>query len=614
LQQRDHNEKTRCTHMSQNHIIKTQILDFTLATQAGSFNIQNELGILYNDSIVPIIEECCDSLSDSSEIHRIEHLEIDLGNIHPNNLEYEIKTKIAEKFPDILKKKIADIPDHFYSVQGHDEIKDNSILSDKRKQEILEYFLKKGRLPWWVNKNENTDIPGIMESLLENNPAAIKEMMCIMKEDQCMIERTVHRFNDNILARILNLSSESETTNAIVDIITASKESEIIKAFGAHHIRSTIWKYVLVKYFNTTQYISNTYDLLHSITLHLAEMFQADYKQLQDNIEKQLKRKGYHSYKTTGTILLETKDKKEVSVDAQHNKKTKENSFNDSLKTIHNTLNTLVTSDDKNDENISLKAAIEHFEKDLAQITNLINNSNRGIINNHITIEEVNASLFKITSELLRQNIPDKEKESIWRAIQTLVLEVNSSPDLISINDSEAKNKYQFSDTEEMYINNAGVILFWPYINRLFEQCGLVKDKRFIDREKQNHAVFLLQYLSAGEEGSPEYELMLNKILCGIHPDFPVHADTGITEAEKTECSNLINSLIQNWSALKNMSVQGLRDTFIARNAMISFRDEQYMMRVEEKGYDVLIDKMPWGVGTIKLPWMNNILFVEWRL
>jgi hypothetical protein len=600
--------------MSQNHIIKTQILDFTLAPQENSFNFQNELSTFYYDAIIPIIEECFDSLSDSSAIHRIERLEIDLGNIHPNNLRYEIKTKIAETLSDALKKKILSSSDNFSAAKDYVKQNGTSTTSGNRKQELLEFFLKKGRLPWWVKKDESTDIPGIMESLLESNPAAIKDMMCMLKHDRSMLERTVNQFSDGILARILDLSSETETTNAIMDIIIALGESEIIKAFGAQYIRSTIWKHVLGKHFNITQNISTTYDLFHSITSHLSEIFQVDYKQLHDDIEERLRRKGYHSDQTTGTSLLQNAGKKDVSVDAYHNKKTDDNSFDDSLATIHKKLNELISPDDKNDKNISLKAVIEHFEKQLKYVMNLLHKSDHGIRNDTIAREEAVASLFDLLSELLRQDIHNEAKESIWRTIQTLVTKLENTSNQNNRKAIEAQEKAQFSDTEEIYVSNAGLVLFWPYINKLFEQCGLIKDKSFIDREKQNHAVFLLQYLSRGKDEAPEYELMLNKILCGLHPDFPMHSDAGITESERLECENLTDALIKNWPALKSMSVQGLRDTFVTRDAMIYSRDGHYVMRVEEKGYDILIDKMPWGLGIIKLPWMDDILYVEWRL
>jgi hypothetical protein len=34
---------------------------------------------------------------------------------------------------------------------------------------------------------------------------------------------------------------------------------------------------------------------------------------------------------------------------------------------------------------------------------------------------------------------------------------------------------------------------------------------------------------------------------------------------------------------------------------------------VEKKGYDILLDYLPWGLGLVKLPWMNKPIYVLWR-
>ena len=40
--------------------------------------------------------------------------------------------------------------------------------------------------------------------------------------------------------------------------------------------------------------------------------------------------------------------------------------------------------------------------------------------------------------------------------------------------------------------------------------------------------------------------------------------------------------------------------------------DQSWRLEVARMGHDVLLDKIPWGIGFIKLPWMEEPLFVEW--
>ena len=45
---------------------------------------------------------------------------------------------------------------------------------------------------------------------------------------------------------------------------------------------------------------------------------------------------------------------------------------------------------------------------------------------------------------------------------------------------------------------------------------------------------------------------------------------------------------------------------------MLSERDGGWLLRVERETYDVVLDHLPWSAAFIKLPWMDDLLRVEW--
>jgi hypothetical protein len=171
-----------------------------------------------------------------------------------------------------------------------------------------------------------------------------------------------------------------------------------------------------------------------------------------------------------------------------------------------------------------------------------------------------------------------------------------------------------FSASEELYVSNAGLVLLWPYLSRFFSIVGLVGANRFIDGAAAERAVLLLHYLVTGTEKVQEYELVLNKIICGIDANTPVKPHLEITEAEKVECESLLQAAILNWPAIKNVSVPGLRSLFLHREGLIFTRDGQRVLRVAGTAYDILVQQIPWGIGTVKLPWMRQLLLVEWGM
>ena len=40
--------------------------------------------------------------------------------------------------------------------------------------------------------------------------------------------------------------------------------------------------------------------------------------------------------------------------------------------------------------------------------------------------------------------------------------------------------------------------------------------------------------------------------------------------------------------------------------------DRDWLLQVESSGCDVLLDQLPWSISTIRLPWMESLLWVEW--
>jgi hypothetical protein len=63
---------------------------------------------------------------------------------------------------------------------------------------------------------------------------------------------------------------------------------------------------------------------------------------------------------------------------------------------------------------------------------------------------------------------------------------------------------------------------------------------------------------------------------------------------------------------LKNTSANGLREGFLKRDGLLTRQDRGWLLRVEKKTLDVLLEKIPWGYGLIRLPWNEYLVTVEW--
>ena len=164
---------------------------------------------------------------------------------------------------------------------------------------------------------------------------------------------------------------------------------------------------------------------------------------------------------------------------------------------------------------------------------------------------------------------------------------------------------------EGIYVENAGLILLHPFLPQFFEALDIATEDKLLQSER---ALCLLHFLTTGQLIAPEYELVLPKILCNVPLGTTVAADVALTAVEQEEASALLQAVIRHWEALRNTSPDGLRGTFLIRPGKVTFRDDgDWLLQVESNTFDILLDQLPWGISMIKLPWMEKMLWVEWR-
>jgi hypothetical protein len=183
-----------------------------------------------------------------------------------------------------------------------------------------------------------------------------------------------------------------------------------------------------------------------------------------------------------------------------------------------------------------------------------------------------------------------------------------------------AKSAIQFPEApptvdelpDELYIENAGLVILWPFLENFFVRVGLLENKQFKNRPAQQRGVGLLQTLATKDPTSPEFLLPLNKILCGLEVTHVFDFGAPLLEAEAEECERLLQAVIAQAPILGDMTTEGLRGTFLLRSGMLSVRDGFWLLRVEKETYDIVLDRFPWSWEWVKLPWMDAPLRVEW--
>lgn len=183
--------------------------------------------------------------------------------------------------------------------------------------------------------------------------------------------------------------------------------------------------------------------------------------------------------------------------------------------------------------------------------------------------------------------------------------------DLIK-NDIENETTPQ-QEIPSFFVNNAGLVILHPFLPAFFENLQLMENNKWKSEAAQHQAVWISQFLVTGTDQLFEFDMVLNKLLCGLKPTAVLSEIAEITDTIKEACDELLLEVINHWKSLKNTSPGALQETFLQRNGKLSKVDHGYLLQVEQHGVDVLLNSLPWGIGLIKIPWMEEILHVEWN-
>ena len=166
--------------------------------------------------------------------------------------------------------------------------------------------------------------------------------------------------------------------------------------------------------------------------------------------------------------------------------------------------------------------------------------------------------------------------------------------------------------SEGISIENAGLVIAWPFLNILFSKLGLIENSQLKDDESKQKALLATQYLVDGKLKTEETKLVLNKILCGLQIDFYLDQSLELNDIETGVCDMALKTIIEQWGKVKSVST--LRDYFLKRKGVLkSDEGGGYKLIVEKESRDILLRFLPWNLSIIKSSLMNSKLEIDWK-
>lgn len=223
------------------------------------------------------------------------------------------------------------------------------------------------------------------------------------------------------------------------------------------------------------------------------------------------------------------------------------------------------------------------------------------------------AALLQLFWDQIKSKLTVDQQQLILKTIQTHGWVIPAWEEVWGREELMIPAVLEKTGSVSIYVRNAGLVLLAPFFPRLFDKMNLLDDKkRLTERVHKIKAIYAIQYLVTGEEKQPEYELFLNKLLTGYEPVNSFPSFDGIEEKNQQILVSLLNGVRQNWSQMKNTSVEGFRASFLQREGVLEEQEDRWFLTVDPRAYDLLLDTLPWSYSPIKFPWMMKPLYVKW--
>jgi hypothetical protein len=605
--------------MAQSHYIHRLKLEVAAPTATDGFALQRALSQRFWEAIAPLLSDLFDQFSYPDEVIRIDRLDIELDRLSLSDWQTELPPSVYQALRDALEQILS-----LSVATPHTLFEKTNLRRTPLRQTQFEawlYFLETGQMP------ETASLEGDWRQAALASVAAESKSVDILRglflQKPLVIERLVLQHDEPFLIQLAEAITGRKQTDladlrkGLVALLRADFFNQILKnakaapriydLVEARRLEVLVWENIFSDLAKSPERI----DFQFFVKTFLKTFYEKIPQETVVFILKSLSKNRF----TPPSVFLEKKGVETKTVESEIRSVSTEG-----LDIADEAQNWFKTSSNRTD----ISEAISQF------FEQAIKTHQAAILSIEMPTKKVvkptNVSADRQNLEKPKNPTDDKYQGAGNASIEKTSLRVaEPSQD----DAAESPNRRDRSDRnptgifgveeEKMDLGNknliaphVGILLLHPFLSPFFESLDLLKSNRFVDLKAQKRAAALLHYLATGKTDMAEYDMLMPKIMVGLPLQTPLDRRIELTEAEKHEAEKLLTIVINYWESLGNTSPGGLREGFLQRAGKLSRRDDGWLIKVETKTIDILLDRLPWGFGIIRLSWMTDMLFVEW--
>ena len=600
------------------HRIRKQQWLVSVATANDAFSIRKQIRERLGDTLEPVFNRTFDELSDKDQIIRIPRLELKLKV----NNDAELWENLPQALYEQLTIQLQNVVNKGLDSQIAEFLTVNSIVSDQlHRFEILIHYLNHGDLPWQASQLSVNESLEELKVTIHDQMDQLIEYLTNNKPGEAVFFRLFHLFSPDRLLEFIE---------RLLIIGTFSKHYDLKNFFRGlfESDGSTIGQHSRLSIAATLVSMSLHIGGRPTVTGLISEALGVlpedkviDLQKFIATLPEYSKLFPVEVPAPFNNFVLEGDKKRpsdwEENSEVQSTAQVKVNQETNLSKENFE----LVSSGQVQPEQGFYNAApSDHIP-------------NKGVPSEHVPSEHVTSKQELSDREFSKEspseqvfsrqihqpinnperNINDLSANSL-QGIEFSNADISSLLLATSLDSRRSGNKLQ--QTTKIWVKYAGLVIFHPFLQRLFVKTSILTEgEKNIPFHNLSKAAALLHFMATGNDEIYEFELGFIKVLIGLDPEESLLVSDGlITSLDKEESISLVQSVIGHWSVLKNTSVDGLRQTFIQRNALLNRSEMGWKLLVEPSAFDLLLNQLPWSFNIIKLPWMNKPIYTEWQI
>lgn len=601
---------------------------------------------LFERKIQPVMEKILDKWDVPGMVIRIDKLELDLGRFKPEELETKWEKVLEEVLEEELLKQMG-------VVAGPDEVA-GQLTPESAAQEVLLHYLRTGSLPWNAADTGGFSLENSLATVLDTVKSGSAASQVVLTRLSEVLKSPAHRVRlvtqtaastrGKLLEVLLPerakliLTLESELKLALQSLPEppvprtqiATRLAVIALGFAAEPqappSRLMAEHEILIEFLR---------QLLPEQVLPLASFLRTLLKSTwaQQNLTAKI-----HALSKEIPALSSQEPEKPASETAEKRQTGEQNdaiaeipAAENEKSVIHPTgevenspgTEIMSVSGEKTPEIPASKDEVDWEEETPASDSPVMNKAQEEETEIQSASSEEKASENLSKTEKKEKQTAEKASEQLSKPESEMEIRLKEWRKKLEENPQEIWEKsvrksdpipwFSEEEREGIFVQNAGLVLLANFFKPFFNQIGLLEGREFKDGKAQLRAVYLYHYLATGEaENVEESALVFPKVLAGLDWTDPLPESYPPSKKEQTEATTLLETVASYWTALGKTKPETLQRNFISRPGKLSHDHNGWLLQVEKGVLDILLDRLPWGYGTIRIPWLDEIIHVEW--